>query len=764
MVSPGRSSDNGELTLASSGSRGIHQHDAEDGEAITLDNFDETDAMADPILDSPRSIEACRMLGVEPEELIQRPLEYFFRTTKEGRSEGQEFVAKRAARYEKNRQVQLRNVRAQRRELIDAQLSGIHGSMSLRTRSYCRSPVGAARLDFAATNSCSSSQHEFTVIEREKRELQRIQQRQALEMQQMLNFELKMTELHQEREKKEREQKRQEELLAKERKRRQREADEQRRKREIEKAEQYRAELENARKLAKKEQMENMRREQRAKQEEARRQRDAQLSEKERLRHQEEARIKNELYQLANEREAIKKMREMQAREESLMEERERLRLAKARELAEKQARNSARIASALQQNDLQRRAQLEAAALKQQESEERRRAFEEERRAKEEEVRLRALRKKQDIENAQNNVTMREEERSKRLRELEHQAQLRLMQREREKQQQLEAQQLEEKRLERERRRAYERMQMELHKKQSAIVRKTEEKAAIAEMMQNQKHASLRSRLQEAKLREEEIQAALVRKNKQDQYRTNLLLSRIENDNQRTQLLKEQRANLIRRRQQIKQAASRQKHEILETFYKMKVTKKFELPKHIAASINSERPRSASATMLHTQSLTAVDDTNSRGIDQMASFSRRPTSAKARRPHSAASTLSRRPVTSRDRKSPMSNIHDSGPHSADDANEIQAELHAEKRAAAINELRRQQNEELLKVLEEEHHAEEQREHLLAQARTDRRERVRLEKLFDKERALASERIMQLTDRHERALAAKMDELHNAEK
>jgi len=147
------------------------------------------------------------MLGIEPEELVQRPLEYFIRSSKGGRSEDRDFVAKRAARYEKNRQAQLRNARAQRRELIEAQLGGIHGSMSLRTRSYCRSPVGAARLGFAAATSCSSSQHEFTVIEREKRELERIQQRQALEMQQMLHFELKTAELHAEREKKERDEK-----------------------------------------------------------------------------------------------------------------------------------------------------------------------------------------------------------------------------------------------------------------------------------------------------------------------------------------------------------------------------------------------------------------------------------------------------------------------------------------------------------------------------------------------------------------------------
>ncbi|KAH7488339.1 Reticulocyte-binding protein 2-like protein a [Phytophthora ramorum] len=753
MVSLGRGSRIGELALVGC---------EEDDEEITLSNFDETDTTADPILTSPRSIEACRMLGVEPEELVQRPLEYFVRSSERGRSENHKFVAKRAARYEKNRQVQLRNVRAQRQELIEAQLRGIRGSMSLRTRSYCRSPVGAARLGFPGTTySCCSSQNDFSMIEREKRELERIQQRQALEMQQMLNFELKMSDLHQEREKKEREQKRREELFAKERTRKQREADEQRRQQEIERAEQHRLDLELARKRAEEQQKEIMRREQRVKQEEARRQRDAQLSEKERLRHQEEARMQNELYQLAQEREATRKLREMQAREEKLTEERERHRKAKARELEEKQARNTERIALVLQEKDLQRRAQLEEAARKHQQSEERRQAFEEERRAKEEEVRLQAQRKKEAIEGVQIQLASNEAQRRERLREQERQAQLRLMQREREKQQQLEAQQREERRLERERRRAYERMESQLQKKQSAILRKTEEKAAVAQMMQKQKYASVRARLLDAKLREEEIQTALMRKSKQDEYRTNLLLSRIENDNERTQHLKQHRTDLIRRRQQIKQTANRQKHEILESFYKMKVTKRYELPKHLAASIAVERPRSSSATMLHSRSFTAVDDSfasTSRMTDRVPRTSRRPISATARRPRSAGPISSRRPTTSREYRSPTDNDQYDRPNSADDVGH-QDDMNDEKRGAAINELRRQQNEELLKVLEEEHHAEEQREHLLRQASADRRERVRMEQMFDKERALASERIMQLTNRHERALAAEMDEL-----
>ncbi|KAL7687983.1 hypothetical protein Plhal304r1_c020g0071071 [Plasmopara halstedii] len=755
MLSPSRACSIGPFNIADSGFGKFEIRDNEDGEAITLDNFDETDAMADPILNSPRSIEACRMLGLEFSELIFHPLEYFLSSSKGfcRTLEDREFAAKRAARYEKNRQIQLRNVRAQRHELIEAQLQKLQGHMSLKTRTFCRSPVGAARLGFGITPKCCSTEAQaLTVIEREKRELERIQQRQALEVQQMLNFEYKLTELQQERERKEIEQKRREELLVMERIQRQREVDELKRRREIERAEQHRQKLQVAKQQALEQRRDLRRREQRAKQEEARRLRDAQLSERERQRHHEEARKQNEMFHVAQAREAARKSLEMQEREARLEQERERHRQLKARELAEKQARNSARIANVLHEKDLQRSAQLEEAARKQQLIDERRQALEYERRMKEEEGRLQGLRKKEAIEGVQRQLAMIEEKRREQLQEKERLAQLRLVQREYEKEQHLKAQQREERRLERERRSAYERMEAHLHEKQAAVLRKTKMKAMAAQRMQEYKHASVRARLQDAKLREEEIQSALQRKNRQDEYRAKLLLSRIETDNHRIEHLQEQRASLIRRRQEIKQRAGRQKHEILESFYKMKVTKKLNLPKHIRLKIGIGRPRSASEALYPTQSL----QTESKGVERPSGNSRRPMSAVARR--SRCATISRQRITSRERQNTSDTDSCCGSHSAESAEEF-VNFADEKIIAMINDLQRRQNEELLEVLQEEHHAEEQREHLLHQASADPRERGRIERLFDIERGLASERIMQITHRHECTLAAMMHEL-----
>ena len=75
-----------------------------------------------------------------------------------------------------------------------------------------------------------------------------------------------------------------------------------------------------------------------------------------------------------------------------------------------------------------------------------------------------------------------------------------------------------------------------------------------------------------------------------------------------------------------------------------------------------------------------------------------------------------------------------------------------------IDAVRRKQNQELLEVLQQEHHAEEQREFMLAKA-MDMHERARMAHIFDQERAKASDRIMKLTQSHERGLADRMDHL-----
>ena len=72
--------------------------------------------------------------------------------------------------------------------------------------------------------------------------------------------------------------------------------------------------------------------------------------------------------------------------------------------------------------------------------------------------------------------------------------------------------------------------------------------------------------------------------------------------------------------------------------------------------------------------------------------------------------------------------------------------------------MRQKNNEELLSILEEEQRAEAEREAKLREV-TEENERKRLEKIFGIERARASERIVNASAEHERALNSEMKRL-----
>lgn len=731
-----------------------------------LDNFAENveDGECNRVLTSPRSIEACRMLGIEPEELLPRPFEYFVRSKRN--EDDLDFAEKRAARYERMRIVNLHKARAQRDELIEAENGGAHASMSLVTRSLCRSPVAAngklclRRVGAGETLATDSAARlQISVLAREQRELERMQQRQMQEVQQMLNFELQMASLQQEREKREAAKRHEDQLTNKERIRRQKLADEARRRKELERAEQEKLGLEELRRVAQQQQLENTRKQQRLKQEEERKRRQTQQAERVRLRRQEEARLHSELNQLAQEREAAQREQEIARREAQQREQRERQKRTKAQELAEKQEHNKLRITRVLEDKEMQRAEQLSAATRKHQESEARRRQFEAERRKREEEVQDAARRKKDTIDLIQQQLSCIEEERRERLREQERQGAAKLQQIELEKQREREKQRRAERRLAEDRRRVYERMEAQQREKQNMYYRKSEQKAIATQAVQEQKHALIRSRLQDARLREEEIQTALTRREKQEAYRAKLLLSRIQSDDERARQLKEQRQNLIRRRQLIKQAASRQKREIVESFYRMKVTKKFELSKHLMQSISgvSELPRSASD--LVTRPLEKErQDRSPTNQDVRTRSKPRPASAFTRQqPRSLDDDQAKKIFARRMQQDKFNDaVIDDDPVSDDGGN---GEFDLESNKSEIDELRRRQNEELLRILEEEHHAEEQRGFLLRQALDNISEHTRLEKIFDKERASASQRIMELTEHHEEELTARVRQL-----
>lgn len=297
---------------------------------------------------------------------------------------------------------------------------------------------------------------------------------------------------------------------------------------------------------------------------------------------------------------------------------------------------------------------------------------------------------------------------------------------------------------------------------KQKAILEKSELKSRKAKMVQQKKRSDLKERLIDAKLREESIQAALEKKKRRDEYRRAAIQEKIEMDSMRAEEIKKQKEQLLQRRQQARVSAELQRKEIVEGFEKMKITKKFKIPKNLEGSVlmssmtaavpeTNARPPTPASTKYEKKDtkrepkpkkavaakVDSVGRTESSNV-VLSSVPQRPTSAPSRR---TAENAQRRPGGKKTKKSPAKKAARSS------GSTQQIEL-----------LRRKQNQHLLQVLEEEQVAEEQREAMMKQVK-DIAERRRLEKIFGVERARASERIMRITEDHETVLKQRMSDM-----
>jgi len=85
-----------------------------DGLVVTLENFDEHAPVCN--INSPRSLEAIEACGLDPSQLLAKPLEHF------SKKYGPELAANRAFKYEKRRQECLADARSYRNALIQAEL------------------------------------------------------------------------------------------------------------------------------------------------------------------------------------------------------------------------------------------------------------------------------------------------------------------------------------------------------------------------------------------------------------------------------------------------------------------------------------------------------------------------------------------------------------------------------------------------------------------------------------------------------------------
>ena len=137
---------------------------------ISLDNFD-PDATEPPYLTSPRSLEACRRTGIDPMELLRKPREDYLKgkVTKVDR----DVAVQTYMHDEKIREEKMQVVRDARGKVIEERKNA-----QVSTSSQTDRP----KLD-------------SSLIEREKKDLERLQRKQELEIQQMVEFEKKQAQI-----------------------------------------------------------------------------------------------------------------------------------------------------------------------------------------------------------------------------------------------------------------------------------------------------------------------------------------------------------------------------------------------------------------------------------------------------------------------------------------------------------------------------------------------------------------------------------------
>ncbi|KAF0741523.1 hypothetical protein Ae201684_003208 [Aphanomyces euteiches] len=570
-----------------------------------------------------------------------------------------------------------------------------------------------------------------------------------MEMQQMINWELKRAETQAKQEEQLALRKRQEEAMEKEKVRRIREAEEARRQRELEKMQRQQEEMAASRALAQRDYAEAKKRKEMEERAKAAWKQEMIQRERERAQKAEEHRQQTQSILQELEAQAAKRMEEMARRDEARKEKLERRRMEQRAEMMEKTMKNKQRIMTVNQDKERLAQMQWEEYAQRQAESEMRRLRLEEEQAAKrEEQARYEAERRAAEQEIREHQKFL-EAERRERLLEAERDAEIRLQLRNEEKAA-IRLQKIQEdQERDRARRQVVDRMKETQEERLSQILTKSQAKAERTNMMKMKKRMDMRSKWEDAKLRAEAIQEALQRKARREEYHKSLLMTKLEADKARTDAIKNQKDSILKQRKIVKQKADLQRKEILNSFNKLKMAKKLNID--AVESVLGSIARPKSATNSPPKSVTKP------GRPRTAPKSNRRPKTPIKKP-SASVVCRQRYISKHISRYPTEKVTiESG---SQDEIAPPATLTVEEQLEA---LRRRQNQELLRVLEEEQAAEEQREVILRQAR-DGAERNRLEKIFGLERSQASERIMRLTEEHEVMFNQRVAELKGVNK
>lgn len=316
---------------------------------------------------TPRSAEACLRCGVNPETLKIRDLESFYDVDVSPAVQRMRHEA-----YSMRRHEEMKAVRAEKKKLVEAEDAAT--SPSFRHHQYLSSspppPAGqhgkkhyqGKTKALSAHTTPEKSDSKLTLVEIEKKRLEKVKLRQERELEQMLDFEIKMSKIQQEASEKVERERRLNEQRERERMRFAQEMAEEKRQREIKKKAQLDAE-EERRKLVAAEMAQRDRElaEQKAKQERLRRI-EAREREEERKAKAEEHRLLTEEAMRQQQLEIVERLKELDLAERTRNEMVEQQRLERARQMEERRRVVTQRIRKNLKQSkklELQRKREI---------------------------------------------------------------------------------------------------------------------------------------------------------------------------------------------------------------------------------------------------------------------------------------------------------------------------------------------------------------------------------------------------------------------
>lgn len=506
---------------------------------VTVDDFDEE---SDPCnITSPRSLEACEATGIVPEELIKRGFDYFREQAKLARGiEGQEhFIRKRSEHFEQKRLKKLQVVRQQRQELIKHE----------------RERAEAEKEDLNA------------VLEMERRNLEKMKERQKKELQILLAYELKRQQVEEQNRKnmeiaRQREEKQREEQLQ-----RMKEWEVHQRRTLEEKMQKQLEEEEEARRTADRITRENSQKEQelQEKEEQAKRElaaRNARRMEQRRLK-----RIAVERKNLAMQRALIKRREEMEKQEEERLQKLEDQRIQAATEARAELERKKEKFEATQLNNQRLLEEKREAFVAKERFAEERMFEFELARAKEQEENRRRAQEKTEHLKRVKEKSDELIQLEIERALEKEEAVNERLAQREREQEEQRRVQKQLDRMKAEERKDAIQRaLMMEMER-----ANQIEQKRAVSDERTQQAMREMQERIMlkqaQDKLLQEDRKEHALRMKRIQEYETRKLTQRIESDSQRVAQMKAEQEQNAEMRRRMRDQGTQQRALIMEKF-----------------------------------------------------------------------------------------------------------------------------------------------------------------------------------------------------